>query len=108
MDQLGWASCRHRGGIWSRISRLAQQCFGDGFSRRCFFAWGLLAVHMFTKWASARSTAWAERDCIELWDAACRMAGKPRDVPFEQDPQCSYHRRLKEAITKGKLAVRDG
>ena len=51
-----------------------------------------------------RSTAWARRDRIELYDAACRMAHKPPTAPFEE-PQRSYHHRLKDAITDGELDV---
>jgi hypothetical protein len=61
--------------------------------------------NMLTQRASERSTAWADRDCIELWDAACLMAGKPPNASFEQEPQRTYHRRLKDAINKGQLVV---
>jgi hypothetical protein len=60
--------------------------------------------NLLGKRASARSTAWADRDRIELYDAACRMAHKPPTVPFEE-PQRSYHRRLKDAITDDELDV---
>jgi hypothetical protein len=50
------------------------------------------------------NTAWAKRDRIEVYDAACRMAHKPATAPFEE-PQRSYHRRLKDAITDSELGV---
>ena len=55
---------------------------------------------------AAKSTAWADRDRIELFDVACRMAHKTPPAPFEE-PQRSYHRRLKDAIEDGKLAWLD-
>ena len=62
---------------------------------------------ILTKRSSARSIAWADRDRIELYDAACRMARKPLNAPFSEEPQRSYHRRLKDAIDDGKLDVLD-
>src|SRR5262245_58654051 len=63
--------------------------------------------HLLAKRASARSTACADRDRIELYDVACRMAGKPPSAPFSEEPQRSYHRRLKDAINDGQLIVLD-
>jgi len=63
--------------------------------------------YLLNKRSSARSAAWANRDRIELYDAACRMAGKPPNAPFSQEPQRSYHRRLKDAINDGDLVVLD-
>jgi hypothetical protein len=56
---------------------------------------------------SVRSTAWAKRDRIELYDLACRMAHKPQMAPFKDEPQRSYHKRLKDAVDDGNLVVLD-
>jgi hypothetical protein len=61
--------------------------------------------HFLAKRESARSAAWAYRDRIELYDATCRMAHKPPGAPFSEEPQRSYHRRLKDAINDGDLVV---
>ena len=54
--------------------------------------------------ASKSAAAWAMRDRIELYDLACLLAHQPLQSGFEE-PQRSYHRRLKDAVGDGKLAV---
>ena len=53
-----------------------------------------------------KSTAWAARDRLELFDIARLASDRPLNAPFEE-PLRSVHRRLKDAVYDGKLEVID-
>jgi hypothetical protein len=80
-------------------------------SRRCAYLgvyWLYDAIrNVVAKRSSGRNSSWANRDRTELYDAACRMAHEPPSAPFSEEPQRTYHRRLKDAIDDGNLAVLD-
>jgi hypothetical protein len=62
-------------------------------------------IRALRAWRVARkSTAWAARDRLELFDIARLVSDQPLNAAFEE-PQRSVHRRLKDAVYDGKLEV---
>jgi hypothetical protein len=53
--------------------------------------------------ASRLSSAWRERDELELYVIACLSVGKDPSLPINEEPQLTRLRLLKDAIRKGEL-----
>ena len=54
-----------------------------------------------------RRQTWAERDQLELSAIANLSVGKSADDKYDDEPQLSRHRWLKDAVTKGELQIID-
>jgi hypothetical protein len=76
-----------------------------GIAGILFLLWVWDAIRAVRAWLVIRkSTAWAARDRLELFDIARLASNKPLDALFEE-PQRSVHRRLKDAVDDGKLNI---
>ncbi|MHC2578192.1 hypothetical protein ACVI1J_009718 [Bradyrhizobium diazoefficiens] len=67
---------------------------------------GTLILLLLVFWLRSRrhQFLWAERDQLELSAIACLSVGKTIDQRYDEEPQLSRHRLLKDAIRSGKLA----
>ncbi|WP_338688962.1 hypothetical protein V5279_25185 [Bradyrhizobium sp. 26S5] len=64
-----------------------------------------LLLLLLALWIRGRrhQNLWAERDQLELSAIACLSVGKTIDQKYDEEPQLSRHRLLKDAIRTGKL-----
>ena len=66
---------------------------------------GALVLLLLVLWIAGRrhQYLWAERDQLELSAIACLSVGKTIDQKYDEEPQLSRHRLLKDAIRNRKL-----
>lgn len=70
-------------------------------------AGAVLIVAFVLPWFFARRmrTVWAERNQLELSAIACLSVGTSADAPYDNEPQLSRHRSLKDAVRSGVLKI---
>jgi hypothetical protein len=79
------------------------------FASLICFGWPLLtrAKKIIFSRLSRHRNVWAEREQLELAAIACLSVGKSIDEPYDNEPQLSRHRKLKDAVRSGDLDVLD-